>query len=402
MALANGSYASAFQGMTLWWGTGHDWTSYREAYRGQVAFARQIGWYGFLQAYNAGHGPGPAEPPDPKLDRADYGLTDITFTDADHGWAAGYDNVSSQAIIVRTTDGGRHWTTKSPSWWYAYTVSSLSFLDARRGWAVGSEGYDGSLILKTTDGGRSWAWQSGKTAEYLLGADAVDASRVWVAGSNGTLLNSGDGGRHWSGVRRSSQHGPVVGRLRRRDARLAGGRQRCREHGGHQVHERRWGELDHAGHGPRSGDLQGPGARRRAGLGRRGRPGERRRHRAAHRRRGTDMGDAVRRSSRPVAQRCDVRRRLHRVGGGRARHGTAHDRWRRVLGRRRRPDDPGPHRRVLHRRVERLDRRRRRGRPAHAGRRPDLDRGQASSRDSRQRRRPSCRRCVRARSWPRS
>ncbi len=204
VALANGSYASAFQGMTLWWGTGHDWTRYGATYRAQVAFARQIGWHGFLRDFNAGHGPGPAAAPDPKLDRADYGLTDITFTDADRGWAAGYDNVTAQAIIARTTDGGRRWTVKSPSWWYAYTVSSLTFLDARRGWAVGSEGYDGSLILKTTDGGRSWAWQTGRTAQYLLGADALDASHVWIAGSRGTRLQSRDGGRRWSGVRGSS------------------------------------------------------------------------------------------------------------------------------------------------------------------------------------------------------
>ena len=204
VALANGSYASAFQGMTLWWGTGHDWTRYGAAYRAQVAFARQVGWYGFLRDFNAGHGPGPVAAPDPKLDRADYGVTDITFTDADHGWAAGYDNVTARAIIGRTTDGGRHWTVKSPSWWYAYTVSSLTFLDARRGWAVGSEGYDGSLILKTTDGGRSWTWQTGRTAQYLLGADALDASHVWIAGSRGTRLRSTDGGRRWSGVRGSS------------------------------------------------------------------------------------------------------------------------------------------------------------------------------------------------------
>lgn len=205
VALANGSYASAFNGLSLWWGTGRDWRDYRGAYRSQVAFARQIGWYRFLREYNAGQGRGPARAPDPKLDRARYGLTDITFTDAEHGWISGYDNDAQLAFVARTVDGGRHWKVKGPAWWYAYTVSSLSFLNAKRGWAVGSEGYDGSsLILKTTDGGRSWVWQKGRTAEYLLGVEAMSRKRAWIAGSRGTRLLSTDGGRRWSGIRRAS------------------------------------------------------------------------------------------------------------------------------------------------------------------------------------------------------
>lgn len=205
VALDNGSYASAFGGMTLWWGTGRDWRRYRAAYRPQVAFARQIGWHRFLREYNACVGRGPARPPEPKLARARYGLTDVTFTDADHGWVAGYDNDTALALIARTTDGGQHWKVTGPAWWYSYTVSALSFLDGKRGWAVGGEGYDGSLLLKTTDGGRSWSWRRGRTAEYLLGVDALSGKRVWVVGSRGTRLLSTDGGRRWNGTRRASR-----------------------------------------------------------------------------------------------------------------------------------------------------------------------------------------------------
>ncbi len=204
MALWSGSYARDFRGMSIWWGTGPEWREYRGAYERQVAFGKRIGWHAFLEAYNEGGGPGRSRPPDPKLDRQEYGLTDIVFTDVDHGWAAGYDNVDAKAIVLHTADGGRSWKAKSPAWWYAYMVSSLSFIDGRRGWAVGSEGYDGSVILRTEDGGASWKWQKGKTSEFLLGVDAVSPSSAWVAGSNDTLLRTVDGGRRWKGARSRS------------------------------------------------------------------------------------------------------------------------------------------------------------------------------------------------------
>jgi photosystem II stability/assembly factor-like uncharacterized protein len=204
VALWSGSYASEFKGITIWWGTGSDWRSDGKTYDRQIAFARDTGWYAFLKAYNAGHLPGPSQAPNPVVRRADYGLTDVAFADADHGWATGYNNVSSEAVILRTTDGGRHWTTKSPVWWDTYMTSSLAFVTARRAWAVGSEGDYESAIVKTTDGGRNWNWQDSNTVQYLLGADFLSATHGWVCGSRGTLLQTTNGGRTWSGKRGAS------------------------------------------------------------------------------------------------------------------------------------------------------------------------------------------------------
>jgi photosystem II stability/assembly factor-like uncharacterized protein len=204
VALWSGSYASAFKGITIWWGTGSDWRADQGIYRRQIAFADQTGWYEFLKAYNAGHLPGPSQAPNPAVRRANYGLTDVAFADADHGWATGYNNVSSEAVILRTTDGGRHWTTKSPAWWDTYMTSSLAFVTARRAWAVGSEGDYESAIVKTIDGGLNWSWQDSDTAQYLLGADFLNATHGWVCGSRGTLLQTTDGGRMWSGKRGAS------------------------------------------------------------------------------------------------------------------------------------------------------------------------------------------------------
>jgi len=200
-AHANGSYARRFKGLTIWWGTGADWRGDQATYRRQIAFARQTGWYRFLQAYNTGHLPGPSQPPVPRIARAGYGLTDIAFADARHGWATGYDNVSSEAVILRTTDGGRRWTTTSRTLWDAYMTSSLSFLGTRRAWTVGSEGDSESLALRTTTGGRRWSWQHSRTVQYLNDVDFVDAAHGWLVGSRGTLLHTSDGGRTWTGVR---------------------------------------------------------------------------------------------------------------------------------------------------------------------------------------------------------
>ena len=204
VALWSGSYASAFKGITIWWGTGSDWRADHGTYQRQIAFARETGWYGFLKAYNAGHLPGPSQAPDPAVRRAEYGLTDVAFADADHGWATGYNNVLSEAVILRTTDGGRHWTTKTPAAWDTYMTSSLALVTAKRAWAVGSEGDYESAIVKTADGGLHWNWQDSGTVQYLLGADFLDATHGWVCGSRDTLLHTTDGGRTWSGTRGAS------------------------------------------------------------------------------------------------------------------------------------------------------------------------------------------------------
>ncbi len=200
VALTSGSYASEFKGITLWWGTGSDWRSDGKTYDRQIAFARDTGWYAFLKAYNAGHA-GPSEAPNPYIHRAAYGLTDIAFADADHGWATGYNNVTSEPVILRTVDGGGHWTTRSPAAWDIYMLSSLSFLDAQRVFAVGSEGDWESAIVKTVNGGGHWSWQDSDTVQYLQGVDFLDPAHGWLVGTQGTLLRTTNGGRSWTGAR---------------------------------------------------------------------------------------------------------------------------------------------------------------------------------------------------------
>ena len=51
VAMWNADEVAAFNGLTLWWGLGGDWTWSSEAYL-EVAFASDMGWWDFLSDYN--------------------------------------------------------------------------------------------------------------------------------------------------------------------------------------------------------------------------------------------------------------------------------------------------------------------------------------------------------------
>ena len=52
LAFDNGPGAAPCHGLTLWWGVGGDWSTYKAAYL-DVAYAVDMDWYTFLAAYNA-------------------------------------------------------------------------------------------------------------------------------------------------------------------------------------------------------------------------------------------------------------------------------------------------------------------------------------------------------------
>jgi photosystem II stability/assembly factor-like uncharacterized protein len=86
------------------------------------------------------------------------------------------------------------------------TINQVAFQDANRGVAVGN----GGVIQTTTDGGKTWTARTSGTnvslfaAEYVAAGGTTDtngncvaAGCIWVAGANGTLLFSNDGGVTW-------------------------------------------------------------------------------------------------------------------------------------------------------------------------------------------------------------
>ena len=207
LGVVNGSLSAGFTGLTVWAGTGADWSYYRRDYSGQVGFGRPVaaggtGWFAFLRAFNAS-GRADQHKPDSirHLGSATYGLSDVYLRDATHGWATGFNNVTNTPLILRTAGAeGSLWKTSDLSAYDIYLFSAIAPAGDGRLWAVGSWDYVDSLIAVSADGGRTWARRPSGTAQYLFGVDFTDATHGWASGAAGTLLRSRDAGKTWKKV----------------------------------------------------------------------------------------------------------------------------------------------------------------------------------------------------------
>lgn len=144
-------------------------------------------------------------------------LTVVRFIDARTGWAAGH-----LGVILQSQDGGEHWRKQfdgvQAAAAFAATAAApgaderarrlasrlaeegpdkpffdLDFIDADHGFAVGA--YNFTFV--TRDGGRSWTPMQARLPNpkslHLYGVRAV-GGQVFVAGEQGLLLRSADGG----------------------------------------------------------------------------------------------------------------------------------------------------------------------------------------------------------------
>ncbi|ENO89980.1 hypothetical protein C666_03805 [Thauera linaloolentis 47Lol = DSM 12138] len=155
-------------------------------------------------------------------------LTDVHFVTSTDGWAVGHGGV-----VLQTTDGGETWQLRLDGRQAARIVFEdaqaraqagddaaaralrdaqrlveegpdkpflgVHFLDGQRGFAVGAYG----LALATDDGGRNWHALMGRIPNprgkhlYTVRASGAD---VLIAGEQGALFRSLDGGQHFSAI----------------------------------------------------------------------------------------------------------------------------------------------------------------------------------------------------------
>lgn len=96
-------------------------------------------------------------------------------------------------VIVRTTDGGTHWTTQHVP--MLYVLSAVSFPTVSMGYAIGG-GQGGGTLLKTTDGGGTWVLH---TTGIQGGRSLVfpEPTTGYTLGAEGTILKTTDGGTTW-------------------------------------------------------------------------------------------------------------------------------------------------------------------------------------------------------------
>ena len=122
-------------------------------------------------------------------------LQDVSFVDASHGWAAGVvgSGLGAKAILLVTSDGGTTWTTG-----YAGPTASdffgIDFVDQQHGWAVSSQ-FEGRFdtVEATDDGGATWRVQA--AGRHLpTGVAMVDIDHGWAIGWDGLILATGNGG----------------------------------------------------------------------------------------------------------------------------------------------------------------------------------------------------------------
>jgi photosystem II stability/assembly factor-like uncharacterized protein len=133
-------------------------------------------------------------------------LKRVRFVDADTGWAL------SNHLIMRTVDGGKHWSEQFPrpatECDKEPDLDSMSFVDADYGWAVCQciTGYGVSKLLHTIDGGQTWAEQySAEPALTLNSVFFIDRLKGWITGKYSygehkgelAILHTSDGGASW-------------------------------------------------------------------------------------------------------------------------------------------------------------------------------------------------------------
>ena len=114
--------------------------------------------------------------------------TDVTFTDARHGWIVG----GEPGFILATSDGGRHWHTQLSGTHDG--LNSVSFVNASDGWVVGN----GGLLYRTTNGGKTWTLSRLPVGWGPSAVSFADKQHGWVVTDGMALLATTDGGTSWT------------------------------------------------------------------------------------------------------------------------------------------------------------------------------------------------------------
>jgi photosystem II stability/assembly factor-like uncharacterized protein len=99
----------------------------------------------------------------------------IFFVDSQYGWAISYPG------ILRTTDGGVHWSVASRESFN--NMYSMRFADRQNGWMLG---YNDAY--RTTDGGATWQHENPFVDTRVNDLTVVDANHAWICGWHGVTM----------------------------------------------------------------------------------------------------------------------------------------------------------------------------------------------------------------------
>lgn len=124
-------------------------------------------------------------------------VRDLYLSAEGTGWALS--RVFVGTWVFRIEDGGRTWAPDTLAWPgdAPSDPTALAFLDPELGWIAGTNG----VVRLTDDGGTSWRGAPDTARVTLRDLHVVDASRVWAVGDAVTILTSADGGETWADPR---------------------------------------------------------------------------------------------------------------------------------------------------------------------------------------------------------
>jgi len=138
----------------------------------------------------------------------DFTLYDVSFADAQHGWAVGGNGSGdgSVGIILATADGGATWTVQDAGGGFPM-LTAVYAIDAQTCCAVGGNPITNDspgVVLITRDGGATWTVQA--SDHMLRDVMFVDALNGWCVGEyvsssglcSGVVLATDDGGMTWA------------------------------------------------------------------------------------------------------------------------------------------------------------------------------------------------------------
>jgi photosystem II stability/assembly factor-like uncharacterized protein len=150
-------------------------------------------------------------------DSCSFASPDSVYSGPDTSWQATDQAVGTYCYRVRAsnTGGSSDWSnaesttvTQGPTYDWTLltttiteTLEAVFFVDTQNGWVAGEDG----AIFHTIDGGQSWQRQDSGTTEDLRAIYFTDASRGWAAGRKSTIVRTIDGGQTWE-----SQLSPIV------------------------------------------------------------------------------------------------------------------------------------------------------------------------------------------------
>lgn len=118
-------------------------------------------------------------------------LTQVRFADASTGWLVS----NSPGSVYKTDDGGTSWQFVAVEQPRRFTFYAVYPLDVQKALLLGT----GGAIVVTQDGGTSWEQRGDAvTRQHLHGITALGDSAAWVFG-DGTALRTTDAGQSWSG-----------------------------------------------------------------------------------------------------------------------------------------------------------------------------------------------------------